>query len=258
MEELINFWRNLDLNNRPFIHPGDQDALMDINQLNVSFDEFVGNPDYLFGENEQIQTGLLPSPYTGNLKKASLFILMIKPGFHANDYYSEYNCTEFRNALMNNLKQENFDEDYPFLYLNPLFSHTSEGDYWLRKFKQVIGHLKNNIDGVSYEEILKLISKNVCALELFPYHSKNFRLSQKRMNNCASVGLVKNLIPELIRADKYIFCLRQPENWGVNENQNQNQVFVLPANQRRSASLRTIEGEIGLTISNILYGIYNK
>ena len=76
MDELINFWRNLDLNNRPFIRNYDLDALAGVNQVNLDFDQFVANPDNLFGDNFKIHTGLLPVPYTGNFQNARILLLM--------------------------------------------------------------------------------------------------------------------------------------------------------------------------------------
>lgn len=253
MEELINFWRQFQPNDNggQLIHLGDLNALNDVDMQYFTFHDYVNNPDNLFISNTIIHSGLIPVPYSGDLTNAEIFILMINPGFDHNDYYSE-TIPEYRNALISNLHQENLNEDYPFFYLNPLFCHTSGGAYWLKKFNNIIKTLYQQ--GYGYEQILSLISKNTCVLELFPYHSKNFNISNIILNNCASVSLIRDFVQSIIENNKLVICLRQPNNWHINQNNAQN-LHILPANQRQSASLNVNEGNVGQIIYNNLIDI---
>ncbi len=57
-----------------------------------SFDAYIKSKD--FGNKDRwLHTGLLPMPYIGYLKKASIFILTLNPGLKPLDYYSEYQGT---------------------------------------------------------------------------------------------------------------------------------------------------------------------
>ncbi|MEN7547845.1 hypothetical protein AAG747_07990 [Rapidithrix thailandica] len=258
--DIINYWRNLDINNDNYLHNDDIDILQNVDQVNLNFQQYVENPNNLFGNNFQLHTGLMPVPYTGNLRDARIYLLMVNPGFHHNDYYSENSVIEYRTALARNLRQENLDENFPFLYLNPQFCHTSGGEYWLKKFNSLIEGLKDRLgNNYSYDNILSLISRNICILELFPYHSINFKLSQRVINNCPSVKRIRQFVDSIINnneRDILIACLRQPNNWGINENNNDH-LYILPPHQRQSASLKT-SGTLGSMILNRLIEISVK
>jgi len=273
MEELINFWRQLNLKRRPFIHKEDRDNLLNVGREDLTFQRYISNAENLFISNTKIHSGLIPVPYTGNLKSAQIFLLMINPGFHHNDYYSE-TINDFKQALINNLRQENIDDNYPFVYLNPKFCHTSGGEYWLRKFDNIIEKLKVTLPRSTYEEILKLISRNICSLELFPYHSKNFKIGKKTLGNLESVKRIKGFLKIKIENNKHgviLSCLRRPKDWDIpstagKELKDQNsidlphrssRVYILPSTKRQSASLKT-DGELGGMIFNRLKEIFQE
>jgi len=242
MCELIKFWNKLNLNpnNNKFIHPEDENTLGQVDKKCLTFDDYVKDPNNLFGDNFILHTGLIPVPYAGNISRASIYLLLINPGLHHNDYYSEYQNDEYKMSLINNLKQKNLDNDYPFLFLNPKFSHTSGGEYWINKFKAIIIKLKTE-KNIDYKESLKLLAQNVCTLELFPYHSINFKLSKSVINSCPSIIKMRDFVKTLSHSnrDLYIFCLRQPTNWNLEEKNNNDNFIILPPKQRQAASLTT-------------------
>ncbi len=41
-------------------------------------------------------------------------------------------------SKINSLRQEEINDDFPFHYLNPEFCHTSGGNYWFKKFNDII------------------------------------------------------------------------------------------------------------------------
>ena len=69
----------------------------------------------------KFQLGYLPAPFAGNLKKASIFILSLNPGFGSSDSYAEYHNRDFKNALLACLHQTNKAYFFP---LDPKFSWT--------------------------------------------------------------------------------------------------------------------------------------
>jgi len=246
METLIKFWRKFDPNGVQHIHQDDLLHLQNIDKIHFNtFNEYWNDATNLFERNKHIHTGLLPGPYGGDLMNAKIYLLLLNPGFSHNDYFSE--CQEdVKRAIINNLRQENLNRDYPFICLNPSLCHTAGGNYWLKKFDSIIKSLRERND-LTYTECLKLISQKTCVLELFPYHSRNFGISQRVLNNLPSVRNIKDSLARLIneRPEVLIICMRKPESWGIMtlaEN-----VFILPSESRQNASL-SIKSEAGKLI----------
>ena len=52
-------------------------------------------------------------------------------------------------------------------YLNPEFCHTSGGDYWFKKFNDIIIQLTNNVANYRYEDSIRLISRNISCATFF-------------------------------------------------------------------------------------------
>lgn len=177
IKEIVSFWNQKNFKPGTKIHETDYELLK--NQL---FNECKNFSDYISnyidsddGKDKKFHPHLLPCPYCGDLKNGEIFILSLNPGFSCDYFYEENK--EFKNALVNNLKQENLDSDYPMLYLNPKFSWTSGGMYWLKKLGSLIDVIKKN-KNCSYTEALKFLSKKIVLLEIVPYHSKTFSFAK--------------------------------------------------------------------------------
>lgn len=251
MDDLVKYWNKLEITSKELIHPCDVELLKNNKKINCDFEGFISEVDNLFDESSQLHTGLIPVPYVGNLKNASIYLLMINPGFGPNDYYSEYHCDSFRNELKDNLIQKDMDnKQYPLFYLNPQYCHTGGGQYWLKKFGSIIRKLNKELV-LGYENTLKLVAKNVCVLELFPYHSKNFNISNRIIRDLESTKVIKEYLDKLLKENnKIVLCLRQPKNWGVLEGTNGN-CTTLDSQLRQSASLN-VEKDVGKIIYNKL------
>lgn len=251
MNKLLEFWSQFDIQacKSDLIHPEDLNILDEGNfQFFRNFGDYISNTENLFSTKTVIHSGLIPVPYTGNIKNAKVYLLLLNPGFNHNDYHSE-SLESYRESLIKNIRQE-LDEEYPFMYLNPLFCHTSGGNYWLKKFDSIINSL-HNLKGLSYSDSIKLISKKVCTLELFPYHSKNFGISLKIINHCPSVLKIKEFLKDdCSNSGKLILCLRNPESWGL-LNSNDNIRILLPE-QRQSASIKINRQEGKLIYDKII------
>jgi hypothetical protein len=246
MNKLLDFWSQFRINeNSDLIHEEDS-RILDKESFKYirNFEDYVSNVDNLFSTKTVIHSGLVPVPYTGDIEKARVYLLLLNPGFNHNDYYSESNGI-YRNILIKNIYQD-LDKDYPFLYLNPRFCHTSGGNYWLKKFGSIIDYLYSQKKW-SYATCIKLISQKVCTLELFPYHSRNFGLSQKIINQCPSVLKIKEFLKDKYskNSDLLVACLRNPESWGLLDNYKN--IHILLPEQRQSASIK-IERQIGRSI----------
>lgn len=252
MDDLVIYWKLLEVTSGELIHPCDVVLLEKNKKIYCDFEGFISSVDNLFYESSQLHTGLIPIPYAGDLNKACIYLLMINPGFSPNDYFSENNCKEYRDDLINSLKQENLDTDYPFVFLNPKYCHTSGGQYWLKKFGSIIRKL-NKEKELKYDDALKLVAKNICVLELFPYHSKNFNISNKIIRDLESTKKIKKFVSDLLKSNRNIIieCLRRPENWGVNKCESNEKLNILLSEQRQSASLN-VEKEVGERVYNKL------
>jgi len=252
MDDLVEYWKKLEITSEELIHPCDVELLEKNKKINCNFEGYISKVENLFDESSQLHTGLIPIPYAGDLKNASIYLLMINPGFSPNDYFSEYNCKEYKGDLINSLKQNNLDENYPFISLNPKYCHTSGGQYWLKKFGSIIRKLKNE-KGLDYEEAIKLIAMNICVLELFPYHSKNFNISNKIIRDLESTKRIKKFVSNLLSSnrDVIIECLRRPDDWGLKNNESNEKLNILLPKQRQSASLN-VEKEVGERVYNKL------
>lgn len=137
-EDLISFWKSCRFERPPFVHPKDRDKLTEIlkpkkrkilekNGLGSQESNHRSFRGYLFGErfkpdDDGLHLSLLPVPYVGNLRKASVVVLMLNPGFNYSDYWAESDeckIPEFRKRLKANLKQSFNGVEYPFLFLDP-------------------------------------------------------------------------------------------------------------------------------------------
>src|SRR5688572_28264578 len=94
---LIERWRECNLESPPYLFPDDKPEIINrVAQTYQSFDEYTASIEFE-ASSAKLHIGLLPNPYTGNLAKASIFILMLNPGLSPGDYYAEQNL-EFRQA----------------------------------------------------------------------------------------------------------------------------------------------------------------
>jgi len=121
-------------------------------------------------EEHKINIEILPDPYIGDVFKSKVVLLQLNPGIElppglpsSNEVFERELFPELQQDIVNNMIHKY--EKFPFYYLNPRYRLTGGFRYWSRIFNSVI---KKESDYLS-------ISKNVCCIEFFPYHSKNFR-----------------------------------------------------------------------------------
>ena len=142
-----NPWVNLP-NLPPYILPSDND--------------FVEHHNNKVSENYQIQTNLYPEPFLGN-PNSNIILLNLNPGFTPAEFYYHTDDKYFVEQIQANLCHR---AKYPFFLLDPLVSESPGGKWWNKRLKQII--LQTSLD---------IVSNKIFCIELFPYHSKNFRMT---------------------------------------------------------------------------------
>lgn len=215
--DFLAAWQAYTATSAPFVLPGDEVVLSKQNGCGST--AFTSLRDYtssrVFGLNgdTSLHLGLCPVPFVGNPSKASVFILMLNPGFSPSDYFAEEQ-DEIRRIRWANLKGES-----DFIGLDPRFAWTSDFAYWQRKFGAHIAALSNQNVG-SYQAALQRVAAKVCVLEMVPYYSSAFGLSDRVVNEMASPKLVKRFVheevlPKARAGEALVVVTRQAKRWGV-------------------------------------------
>ena len=75
--------------------------------------------------------------------------------------------------MENTLAQKFDSEEFPFFFLNPKYEWISGAHYWRKKFSDIIKTAGSEL-GYSTTDVLNILSNNIAALEIVPYHSKSF------------------------------------------------------------------------------------
>lgn len=236
--ELIVSWRKCNLKEPPYLFPKDN-----LNILNKDIKTFYNYKDYIsspeFGTQNDISLhiGLLPVPYAGNLEKASIFILMLNPGFSPSNYFFEETSPGYRKAHIRTLKQENGSDDYPFIYLNPEFSWHPGSEYWQNKLQSIIGEYVKQTK-ITYQEAMSQVSKKLACLELFPYSSNSFG-ANSMLNKLSSTSLMLKYIQEVlipkVKKDKAIvIATRRVKDWNLPKHKN---IIAYEGSETRAAHL---------------------
>jgi len=232
-QTLVQAWKKCRTKEPPFIFPGDEvllsPRLKDKVSTHRSYKYFMKHStagDYARykAELNKLHLGLIPAPYMGDLRKASIFILMLNPGFNPNSYFAEAN-PNFRKALIKNLYQQNLDKDFPFVTLDPQFAWHS--DYWISKFqpKRRTGILEKLIEkkNITYREALKVIANKVACLQYVPYHSKSGLpggLPTLASTEKIRQHVHKVILPKVKKGKALVIVMRKSKAWGLPNHRN--------------------------------------
>ena len=87
---------------------GDREALRQARSsrqavINRSWRAAYRAGDFAAPGDNRLHLGLVPQPFIGDLRRASIFVLLLNPGLSPSDYYGEYQVPSFRRALLANL-----------------------------------------------------------------------------------------------------------------------------------------------------------
>ena len=177
-------------------------------------DDSFGAP----GDN-RLHLGLLPFPFSGDVRQATVYLLLLNPGVGPTDYYGEYEVQGFREARLGNLRQQ-FSADYwPFVGLDPRFAWHGGFEYWHGKLRRVIAELAGGWQ-VSFAAARQRLAHTLAIVELFPYHSEAFADASHWLRDLPSVDMARRfvrevLLPKVRAGDAIAIVTRQARAWDL-------------------------------------------
>lgn len=238
MHDLIHAWQEFSFTKLPRLLPGDEQLAARLSRVAdyQNYEDFVASAD--FGSSSpKFHLNLFPQPFIGNLTQATIFVLLLNPGFSAGDYYALQHTPAYATAIQRNLTQQNGADAYPFFFLDPQFAWTAGGQWWQARFRSLTQELVDKAD-LSWQQALKHISRHVACLELYPYHSQHF--SQPKIP-LASTKLVRRyvtevLVPRAIDGHALLVATRQAATWQLPKTAHPN-IISYNAGQARGAHL---------------------
>ena len=235
MNALVQFWKGFDVTAPPYLHPEDRGLITD--HVTLDYERYQQS----FGDVDDgaIHLGLLPRPYSGDLSRADVFILMLNAGFHPVAYYAEEHDGALRASLVRELQQDLADEEFPFRHLDPQFCYYAGFTYWesrLRKLCEAVAERQ----GIAYRDSLRFVSGRLAVLQLFPYHSRNFKHG-KLLKRLPSVKTAKDFGAHLRarakREDITVVVMRKVKQWGFSETHKNRNTVIYQGSETRSAYL---------------------
>lgn len=222
--DLLNQWRLWDPSEPPYLFDADRPHLSSARSLRsillkTSWNDAHSAPDFGAPGDNRLHLGLLPVPLIGDLRRASVFLLLLNPGVGPHDYYAEYEVPEYRNALLRNLRQDFKDVSISFLFLDPKFSWHGGFDWWHTKFAKIIHELARHWE-ISYSRAREKFANQLAAIELLPYHSASFRDADRWIESLPSVALAqeyarKVLLPRARAGNAIVIVTRRAQDWGI-------------------------------------------
>ena len=241
--DLISCWRQCKLESPPYLfHNDNLDKVNGHIKTRETFKEYISKAEYGLSHDTILHTGLLPVPFICDLEKASIYILMLNPGFSPSDYFAEQHSPDFRNAVIRNLRQENGNDEYPFFGLNPQFAWHPGFEYWQKKFDSIIRKIAEQ-PGCTYQNAMSKLAKNIACLELLPYHSKSFGAGAL-LKSLPSVEVMRKfvreiLIPRAKDGTAIIIVTRGVNSWKLPKfvDNDYDHVIIYKGSEARAASL---------------------
>lgn len=175
--------------------------------------------DYCAPGDRSLHLGLLPQPFFGDLRRATIDILLLNPGLGPTDYYGEYKVAAYRKALLNNLKQRFLKGASPFLFLDPAFSWHGGFGWWHAKLGGVIQRLADEWT-VTFAQARHRLSQQLASIELVPYHSPSVRDAGGWIRQLHSVRLARafvhdTVVPRVRNGEAILIVTRQANAWDL-------------------------------------------
>ncbi|HRY36346.1 MAG TPA: hypothetical protein P5230_00485 [Candidatus Magasanikbacteria bacterium] len=152
----------------------------------------------------KIAVGSLPIPFIGDPFKAKVIFLQLNPGLdwpigfenQKDDFIirdKKYKEENLKNLLHKKMK-------FPFFDLNPDYRLYGGFRYWTKVLSSFIKEKKD----------YKIISKNICCLEYFPYHSKKFDHGNIKLKNQEYLVYLLN---KIIKKKNIQIIMMKGEKW---------------------------------------------
>lgn len=181
--------------------------------------QFIQDPQHGAEKDGRLHLSLTPIPFLGNIETAKVVVLLLNPGLGATDYYGEFRVPGFKDKLLANLRGDLSKHDYPFMFLDPAISWHGGFKWWNDKLRSVIFKIAEQ-KGTDYATARQLLSRHLGAIELVPYHSEKFLLTEKQLDQLSSVDLARSYVhgPLSLRARSgltRIVVTRKADVWGL-------------------------------------------
>lgn len=198
-------------------HEKEPDRLM--TPAGFSWESYQRDPALGSGEDTRLHLSLIPEPYVGNLMQARVVILLLNPGLTPSDYHAQ-GIPAYRDALLEQLKGEGNAGDYPFLHLDPAYAWQDGFTWWNGKLRAVIKKAAVDWFGKDVIAARRAVARQVAALELVPYHSECFGLSDDLVGRLRSSTLSRDfvrqvLVPKAAAGGCEIVVTRRVRDWGL-------------------------------------------
>ncbi len=236
-EDLFSAWRGLDTSAAAKVLPGDAAELPVAGVFAPSdpYEQYLSTAAET-EHDRRLHLSLIPQPYVGSVRTAKIFVLMLNPGLGPMDYYSEVGPRKdepYAAALLANLRQDG-NEEYPFFFLNPAFLWHPGATYWRRRFDWMVRALQQS-SGLPYITCLRHVAREVCCLQVVPYHSFDYGLQESIVKRLESTGLIMKAALEIAaQPDTLIVVLRGHSLWPLVSAE---RVILAAAEHRRGAFL---------------------
>ena len=239
---LLDSWANWQPDSPPFILDGDREMLESQQSMKHiityrSWQEAFLAPYFCAPGDKKLHLGLLPQPFFGDVRNATIYILLLNPGLGPSDYFGEYEVPQYRAALLANLQQHS-QSAFPFLFLDPQFSWHGGFNWWHGKLARVIQCLAE-ARGISFAEARSYLASIIASVELLPYHSPAFRDAGNWRQKLESVRLVcafakEFIFPRVESGNAIVIITRNVGVWNLPKHQG---VITYTAGQARGAQL---------------------
>jgi len=238
--DLLTEWATWAPQNAPLVLDADRQILESRESGVVTVADWqtaYASDDFGKPGDRRLHLGLIPQPFIGDLRNASVYILLLNPGLSPTDYYGE-TVPSFQSALFANLKQEFGPSRYPFIFLDPQFAWHGGFTWWHSKLAAVIASLATAWD-VSFAAARRCLGTTLASIELVPYHSASFKDGGGWLRNLQSVALAQSFVKDVVlpraqRGNAVVIVTRQVQVWGITP---QKGVVLYNQGQARAAHL---------------------
>jgi hypothetical protein len=221
--QLLTEWEAWEPRQLPLVLDADRELVKSAQDVVclANWSEAIMAPDFGWPGDTRLHLGLLPQPFIGDLRRASIYVLSLNPGLDPTDYFGEFEVQEYRNALLANLKQQFHETAPPFIFLDPRHCWHGGFRWWHKKLSRLIKTFADE-SGVSFASARARLATELASVELLPYHSAVFHDSGGRLRNLHSVALAKNFVtdfvlPRVKRGEAIAIVVRKAQLWGLPE-----------------------------------------
>jgi hypothetical protein len=221
---MLDAWRAWRPQSPPYLFEGDRGVLSSPSfstniVLHPTWDHAIASPDFCATRDRRLHLGLIPQPFIGDIRNASIYVLLLNPGLGPHDYFGEHVVPEYRAALLANLRQDASTTCTPFLFLDPRHSWHGGFRWWHGKLVQLIERLRLAW-GVSFAEARLRLARRLASIELVPYHSARFALPAKVCGQLDSVKLARQFVQnEVLKrvqsGEAIVIVARKAREWNL-------------------------------------------